>query len=291
MNRFSGKELVRALLLQLVRRRLDCIFVLSTGRTGTDTLAHLLNLSPDVVADHEPRPWFRRASKAAYQEGRYPSSIARDYLNARLFSSRASSQLGQAFRNRMVFVETANRLTYLAPALAEYFPRSRFIFLHRDPASIVRSAMRRGYYRNNPWDPYRIVPGEGNEFHSDWQNKSPFEKCCWYWNAVNEFSLDFMDTLPSQRRFVLSSESLFEGEPANIDSLFSWMGVPVPPRGRVLEVIAQKLNRQQSGDFPVWGHWTQSQQDAMWSIVEPVASRLGYRRPDELVQVTANAKC
>ena len=50
-------------------RNNQCVFVLSTGRTGTMQLTALLNLSPQILAFHEPTPVLLKAGADAYQEG------------------------------------------------------------------------------------------------------------------------------------------------------------------------------------------------------------------------------
>lgn len=45
-----------------------CTFVLSTGRVGTETLTTLLNLSGDIVAEHEPFPRLTKTSFDAYKQ-------------------------------------------------------------------------------------------------------------------------------------------------------------------------------------------------------------------------------
>lgn len=258
------------------------MFVLSTGRVGTDTLARLLDLSAGIAADHEPRPLFRSETKEAYQHGYAPPQLAASYLNARLFASTRSDTspnpriLRRALREKLVYVETSNRLTYIAPALATYFPLSRFIFLHRRPAEVVRSAMRRGYYSRNPWDRFRIEPRREDSLAAGWEQLSSFEKSCWYWRAVNEYSLEFMNSLSANRCREFSSEALFEFDHVKIRSLFEWIGVEPPEDYQVENTLSVRHNRQQRGDFPEWGKWSQSQQSRMWAIVEPVAARLGY---------------
>jgi len=229
-----------------------------------------------MVADHEPKPWFRAETKQAYQLECASKNMARDYLNARLFSSRTASQLREAVREGLVFVETSNRLTYIAPALADYFPKSRFIFLHRAPAAVIRSAMRRGYYVNNPWDPYRIEPNHDDQFSGEWPALSVFEKCCWYWRAVNEFSMGFIQTLAPGRCHTLASDSLFNCDHDQIVSLFDWIGVTPPSLPQIENIVGTRFNHQTRGEFPSWEDWSPYQRSRMREITEPVASSLGY---------------
>ena len=48
-------------------RLLALLFVLSTGRTGTETLARLLQISKQIMAYHEPRPQLIAERKQAFE--------------------------------------------------------------------------------------------------------------------------------------------------------------------------------------------------------------------------------
>jgi hypothetical protein len=281
MRHFPGKELVRPLVLATTRFRAKCAFVLSTGRAGTETLTHLLRLSPDVSAFHEPSPEFLSESQSAYQDHPLPRRkamhLARHYCNARLFSDRKATDFGRCCISGRLYVECSNRLTYVAPALAQYFPEARFILLHRHPAEVVRSAMRRRFYTGSRLDSYRIVPRHNDQFCANWSAWSRFEKCCWYWQAVNQFALDFLQTLSDDTYRVLPSRALFQPDMPRIQSLFEWLGTAPPSDTEAQGLLSQPRNAQVDGTFCQYAHWSTQQRKTLASIVGPVATALGYQ--------------
>lgn len=273
------KKSVKQRLLNRAAQRLKSVFVLSTGRVGTDSLTFLLDLSPQIYAEHEPRHPMHRQTFDAYQQQMTGTEIAREYLDIRMFQFPAYTTLKQALQSNCVYAETSNRLTYMADSLAAYFPHSKFIFLHRDPAAVVRSGMRRGWYDGSPGDVSRIVPREGDPAVDQWANWSPFQKCCWNWRAVNQHAIEFMKSIVASRHFELRSEAMFGADVDRLSSMFTWIGVEPPTNDEIIGVLDVKHNDQKKGSFPPYAEWDADLQDQMWEITGSTAQQLGYERP------------
>lgn len=250
-----------------------CIFVLSTGRVGTKTLTALLALSPTIVATHEPEPRLVKPSFDAYMEGHNLTS--NDKWNAVVLAARDDA-VCEANRRGKIYVETNNRLTYLASALAVTFPASKFIHLHRHPYEVVRSAMRRGYYQNHNWDFARIRPRADEPLAAKWDQLSPLEKSAWYWARCNAESHTFLNTLPAPRRLDLRADALFAGDEETLKTLFSFSGVEFPPSERVEEVLGQKINAARKGNFPLPSEWSETERASVRHFVAETAQILDY---------------
>jgi hypothetical protein len=138
--------------------------------------------------------------------------------------------------------------------------------------------MRRAYYTGrHQWDEYRIVPRPNDPYAEAWPTWGPFEKCCWYWNAVNEYSVRFMDQLAPGRGLAVSAESLFFDHGKTANRIFRWLNLAAPSPAELAEVLATPENAQQQGNFPKWADWTHEQQSTLRAIAGDTASRLGYR--------------
>ncbi|MEQ8837717.1 MAG: sulfotransferase, partial [Lacipirellulaceae bacterium] len=198
------------------------------------------------------------------------------YLEARIFSHSNCSRLRGALLKNRIYAETSNRLTYIAPELSSSLKNAKFIFLHRHPAEVVVSAMRRNYYASNPWDDFRITPREDDQFYADWPSFSQFQKCCWYWRGVNEFSLQFLENLPKTQYFTLSSNDLFAPNIQTLNSMFKWIGGDLPEEADIFELLSVKHNEQRTGAFPPWEEWEEKLKTELAEIAGPVADRLGY---------------
>ncbi len=249
------------------------LFVLSTGRVGTETLTALLNLSSDIDACHEPQPRLTKASYDAYMESQESPDL--DTWKPRLLAARDDMIISATARSK-IYAETNNRLTYLARPLSRLLPDSKFIHLYRHPYDVIRSGMRRGFYRNHPWDFCRVRPRRCDVAYDRWDRFSPLEKVAWYWARINEESLHFLENLPDSRGYSLASEALFDGETETVETLFRFAGARPPCQSDVKRVLGFKMNAQRSGDFPRPEEWSDEQLKQVNVIVNDVACRLGY---------------
>ncbi|MEX2119547.1 MAG: sulfotransferase [Pirellulales bacterium] len=268
---FPGKRALRRTLGAANWQHARCLFVLSTGRVGTVTLMHLLRLSNQVRAWHEPEPQLIAEAKAAH------AGLAKDRVAfQRIFRDAKAVEIGIAVVRKRIYAETSNRLTFFAPAIAEALPGARFLHLYRHPAEVVRSGMRRGWYLNNEFDVHRIEPLPDDEAYDRWSGWDAFSKNCWNWQAVNRFALDFQESIEPRRFLAISSEELIQSSRGSYARIFDFLSIPAPSRERAESVLSQRYNLQKEGDFPRYCDWDERQRAILEQIAGPVAQRLGY---------------
>jgi hypothetical protein len=252
-----------------------CLFVLSTGRTGTTTLAQLLNLSDEISAFHEPRPQLIEERQAARWELHAEESKYRH-----IFIRSRGAPLFQAIRKDRMYAETSPRLTFFAPVIANLLPNAKFLFVHRDPADVVRSGMKRGWYVDHPADYARVRPVPGEVFFGRWKKMEPFEKICWYWTVCNEFALSFRRRTDSSRVLTIKASNMFDG--TDVPRIFDFLDIQRPSIDSVGGVLKKKLNAQREGTFPKVEEWTPSMHDALQNIAGDTMDQLGYSTGDYL---------
>jgi Sulfotransferase family len=252
-------------------RGVSCVFTLSTGRSGTATLATLLDHSPFVEARHEPRPRLLRLSREAFQ--RTATASDGDEGWDLVVEAARSDLVWHAYQRGQVYVETSNRLTYLAPMLGRYFSDSKFISLHRDPLEVIRSGLRRGWYQGHPWDWARIEPRDDDPILHHWAAFSAEEKIAWYWMAVNRDTLRFLGTLPRERWIELPSSRLFAADPVTLNALSRFLNIAPIPSRVARGVLRTPRNASRPGeDRPIDAATMRS----IERIVGPIAKQLGY---------------
>lgn len=252
-----------------------CVFVLSTGRVGTQTLSELLKLETRSFVYHEPYPRLFGLSQMAYLYG--DSNSAHKILGEAFLATRERMLDISRVYNRG-FIETGHHTTFLAPIILELLPHARFIHLVRHPYAVIRSAMRRGWYVNNNHDKTRIYPRPQNALFTDWEHLSPIDKNAWLWNETNQWISTFTKTLPSHQTLLIHAESLFEGEITTLEKLYQFAEAPFPPRRKVQHVLGRKLNSQKTGTFPPPDAWEEKQQEKVWHWVGKIATQLGYQK-------------
>ncbi|MCB9453690.1 MAG: sulfotransferase [Anaerolineaceae bacterium] len=277
-------------LIQLVRQRAlkanrredfdalhPAVFTLSTGRTGTETLAALLELAPNVFSYHEPAPILYGLSRQAYDsqpEWSANPAIAPIFVQAFLTARR--QLLDYALDCGRGYVETSPQVTFLAPFIQQALPAARFIVVTRNPQEVVRSGMRRNWYAGNKSDATRIHPRPGTDTASAWETFSTFQKNAWLWAETNRYILDWAATVPAEQVLQVRAEDVFRGDSATTDRLFRFIQSPLPAPERIQRVLGLNLNSQKSGSFPKASDWSDEMRQQFDELTGEVRQTLGY---------------
>lgn len=257
----------------VLNREMPCFFTLSTGRTGTKTLAELLNRSPDATVYHEPHPYLSALAKLAY-DSRYAQmeGLVETFLASR------ELLLRNAWASGLVYGETGPYVTFLAPVIAQALPNSKFIHLVRDPAAVVRSGLNRRWYQGHRYDARRITPRREDPAAANWTQWSPLEKIIWLWAETNRFVAAFLKTIEPHRYMRLKAEDLFSGSAEVLRKIFEFLEIaPISPRSAA-SVLARRLNRQRRPGPPL-DFWHADWAKRFEAIAGAEIRALGYAVP------------
>ena len=161
------------------------LFILSTGRSGTTSIASLLSTVPGAVIEHERRPKLLEEA-IDFRRGRMTKIAMVDLLRATRDPS--------TFRATSLAGESNQRLSFVLPALAEAFPTAKYVLLHRDGREVIDSLHHRWWYhpreaalRHPTLRTWASTRFEGPDFGmplAEWSRMSPFARCAWYWALV-----------------------------------------------------------------------------------------------------------
>jgi hypothetical protein len=250
-----------------------CVFTLSTGRTGTKTLAALASLSTRSLAFHEPSPKLYGLSSLYY---RYNGGVVNDEIFTEAFLTARRMRFRYALSFNKGYVETSPQVTFLAPVIHNALPQSKFIHIVRDPKDFVRSGMRRGWYDNHPMDNTRLKPTSQSEDYKFWQKWGALEKTCWLWKETNVWINRFMQTLPAEQKLFLRSENIFLNKKKEINSFFDFLNTPLPSSKRIKKILSKKLNAQKSGNFQEVADWPDELHAKFYRIAGESAKLFGY---------------
>jgi len=232
-------------------------FVLSTGRCGTAFLTEMLRQSPRLSVRHTPKPELEYVSSLVHRLKPGPEALELAILAARFESFVA------AYRSGLIYVETNNRISFFAPALARLLPNARFIHLVRHPADFVRSGMRRGYYSERVVQHQRLAPTDP----VDWSSWTQLEKIAWEWNEINGAIEKFKATVQADRVMTIRSEALFQNSQV-LTSIMEFIGVADDERlSRMTKSkILKPVNEQREGSFSRYEHWSDADKAALKRI-------------------------
>ncbi|MCI5123032.1 MAG: hypothetical protein D3925_00785 [Candidatus Electrothrix sp. AR5] len=232
---------------------LEPVFVLSTGRCGTQTMSALAALIPDVDSHHEPEPTLLEPS---YLYCMQLCSDAESNFWQQLLAANRDELIRQAVRSEKIYFETNNRMALLCDLLTSYYPKAKFIHLVRHPCDFVRSGMRRKYYNHHPWDFVRISPRPEDPAYAGWDESSQLEKCSWLWAKTNSHIDKVLDTIPEEQRLFVRSEDIFNNVGSAVQDVLSFISDRHTPDPKKIEnVLGMKLNQQTHGIFPSWKDW------------------------------------
>ena len=211
----------------------DPTFVLGTGRSGTQLLTKILDMSSDIRSYHEPSPEFSFHNRFAFEN--------QDNLERLMdmFDAARYELIRDQYLLETKYIETNNRVTFFAHAIAKLYPNAKFIHLVRSPEKFVESGINRGWYSDQKLHDESRIMGKGEE----WDAMSQMDKITWLWQETHAFIENFK-TKNSNVLTVMSSE-LFK-DPKTVKAITDHIGIkPLTPK-KVASVIKKPVNKNKS---------------------------------------------
>lgn len=168
----------------------DIFFVLSTGRSGSASIATFLSQHPELRCLHEPRNHLIRLS-TDYEYGYLTFEEVVDELR---FIYCKANVYGSG-----IYGESHQKLSNLILPLHTVMPQAKFIWLYRDIKKVVKSMYDREWYLRDKtfthkyrgpnkqgWEGYRLHASKCNlDISIDWHGMTRVEKLSWYWYYWN----------------------------------------------------------------------------------------------------------
>jgi glycosyltransferase involved in cell wall biosynthesis/Tfp pilus assembly protein PilF len=254
---------------ELIRSK-RMFFILSTGRSGTQTIAKTLSGIDGCICKHEPSPELIIESS----KFRYGLMNSNEIKNILLKSRKP-------LLNGCTYGESNQTLALLIPVLSNVFPKSRYIWLIRNGLDFVASTYSRQWYtghsanhkhyENCPqlekdWIDGR-VRGDlcGDVPEERWRQMTPFAKCCWYWGYINRLIEQDLKTHSSETNCRMAR---LEDIDAEIGELISWLGFK--PASNIL------VGQHNKAHYEIYNHhcWTDAEMDTFVYWCGPMMDRL-----------------
>ncbi len=242
-------------------------FVMSTGRSGTQTLAAMLKMAENANVWHHPQPYMIQETLHAYRGEIDPGPT---------FWAGRGQIIRSAWDQGLIHGETDHNMTPFCGEIARAVPGAKFVVLVRDPREFVRSGMRRNYYRGvGEWEEGRLRPRSDDPTFESWSKRDQFEKVCWLWRETYEHIERMCREIGDDRVYVLRFEDLIASPDATRD-LFNFIGLDGYDETQARAILGKKMNAQQVGDFPHPSKWTDELHNLCWDEVGELASVYGY---------------
>ncbi|MCI5144165.1 MAG: hypothetical protein D3923_01250 [Candidatus Electrothrix sp. AR3] len=235
-------------------------FILTTGRSGSTSIARTLNKVDKCYGIHEPTPELILES-SGYHYGK----ISPESIRKLLHETRCPTI------NSEIYCESNQTLSLIIPELVAVFPQARFIWLVRNGLDVVASAYQKQWYSGHSenhstyeacpplekvWIDGRVradLAGDMSEVK--WHALNRFEKCCWYWSYINRIIEKDLNRHAADRFFTLRLEDM----PHTMPELLSWMGLTTTAGNKLPPV--ERANIAKRIPFH-WTNWSLEQHQA-----------------------------
>ncbi|MDZ7804401.1 hypothetical protein [Thiohalophilus sp.] len=245
----------------------NLVFVVGSGRSGTQLISDLLDKSEVAKVFHEPN---FSEDVATMDTLRRDKNLAEQYW--REFRSLEVYRRWMADPFRPFYGEVNGTIRYQVPAIKNISGSQTLMLMVRDGRGVVRSVMGwPKFYGPSSKGAYAIKPLPGDEYSDDWEKMSRFEKICWSWRETNEFLMQY---IPESHWLKL------EGITSDYDYFTEHfarnVGVDMSYETWVSLVNKKSKNATSSYKFPAWKDWSEEQKKAFERICGETMFRLGY---------------
>ena len=257
------------------------VVVLSTGRTGTQALAHYFNTCFDhVTALHEPKPTrhFRVMSNRAMAGKLSKETAVRTLVRSR---RRLIEKI-----TRPIYVESNWYLYGFLDALKDVFGRPKILHVVRDPRTFIPSYLNYGTFSGlkkiaAEYLPYWYLKPE--QYEKDppkrWKQMSRPERLAWHWHIVNR-EIDRGAALYGDDYLLLKYEDIFPRDfgpegPAGLNRLLDWAGLPRSEK--LLHLMRdKKMNASGNRGYPKWEQWDEAERQSVLATCGAQMEQYGY---------------
>lgn len=235
--------------------------VVSTGRTGTQWLADLLDRVPGGRVEHEPIPvemWAHREAMEnpeaadAYVHGFRLKEI---YLRGRRADPAWYGEVNSALRRHV-------------DAFRDAVPGLRLVHLVRDGRDVVRSLVSRHTWAGAHPVYGGFRPPPVDEVARSWEDRSSFERACWIWRWENAHMRERIDHL-ARLEDITTSYDAFHGQ------------ILAPLQLELEEAVWREArdtvkNRTREHELGAWDDWSAERKATFRRICADEMARYGY---------------
>lgn len=266
------------------------IFIVSSGRSGTQMMHKILGEFFEVETQHEYLLHYVKPLAVKFRAG----LIGIDVVKNELIKLYGSAIL---YTEKKIWVDTSYALSWIIKPLYGVFPNARFVHLVRDGRKVVssfyhkltdeiydnrRTAIIERWLKNPgsiPEPPpekryWWYVPVNEPQIYREFQGYSQFERICFHWKDVNEWALKGLASVPEQQKYFTRLENIIQSKNF-LRALIEFIGLEYHDSLFMLLDRPHNVNRPE--DYPLTREELASFKRIAWDIME----RFGYDREEE----------
>lgn len=265
------------------------VLAISTGRTGTKTLASFFASNfENVEAYHQPQ-YSRYINIISNMNisGVLPDSIYYPFLNA--------TRIKRILRSNHEYYVEVNSMLYLAShylrnKLLDVGKEVYIVHIIRDPRTFITSMLNWKHGRIKSyiahtlipfWQPVGFLAGEFSVF--EWVKMTEFEKTCWYWKFKNETILrlhkDYKKFISIRFEDIFTSD--IDKRAKTLKRLLTFVGLPYDDS--MVKYFKKKQNVSKK-KFPTWPYWSHQQCKLIQEICGDLMKKYGYGNEREWIK-------
>lgn len=264
--------------------KLDAVFVVSTGRTGTKFFETFFNnIDSHTFAVHEPQPDFFDLGIEKYREKK-PAKIVSDYI----FQKRDAYLRSFCAQRVKRYVECNPFLSFLLPEIKAVFKKAKFIVVTRQPETYVKSALNKSplddgafYFYGKKDKRIRLKASDIEEdpYQKDWDSFSRMQKIAWHWSKCNEILMDFLKENQSTCLHI-HFEDIFTKDTAKkletIHQMLAFVDVKLTEEQvqNLLTLTNVKKNPTQELIFEGIEGWSEEEKEQFYALTKTVKDRI-----------------
>lgn len=247
------------------------VFILSTGRTGTQFLARFFDANYDsTLSVHEPKPSYHlRVLSNAYAARHAPKQLSLGVLR------RSRHKLLDGLTKEF-YIESNNFIYGFVDLLPEFVAQPTILHVIRDPREFVSSSINHGSWSGKKLLASKLVPywfPNVRPFLKQVRRPTAVGILAAKWVYVNQLLRERGESYPRYRLY--RYEDVFREPYDVLKEICGLIGLPYPSGEPNLKP-STKLNKARLGLIGRWDTWTDAQCREFQAVCGSMMQEYGY---------------
>ena len=253
------------------------VFILNTGRSGSAFIQNVFSRFPSLDAHHEAFPNLFLYSNFAFHNQENSETLQHIFNAARI------ELLLKAKVSGKIYLESNQCLVFYIYQIKQLFPNAKFVHLTRHPGDFVRSAIMKGWHKNDSvWEKGRIRVADDEQ----WLKMNQIERLGWVWKETHNFIEKFKEQYPSNC-YTLRLEDLVNSS-NELVKLLDFIEVENNFKVKDLNnFLSKKVNKIsisknepanmfKLNSYPKYNNWTNEDKNYLHSHVSDLSEKYSY---------------